>query len=171
MKRRYFYQSKVSFGVKKNHETDKITFCVSGGADMCGRLFTAFTGDRMKPFRSYAFAIYALLSSLSSFLILLAKNIYSLTLLLVTCSFSLGAFVALNPVVLTDIVGIQNLGKAWGIQLFFEGFTITVTPFAMGSLKDVTGSYEAAFVYLGISFALASILIFCSAWIRRRKSA
>uniref|UniRef100_A0A915HWD0 Phospholipase A2 domain-containing protein n=1 Tax=Romanomermis culicivorax TaxID=13658 RepID=A0A915HWD0_ROMCU len=146
---------------------------IQGSADMCGRLFTAFIGDRhfFKAHRRQALCLYTVVVSLLIFVLTLVTNFYIFALILALCAFIFGAFVSLNPVVMADIVGVHNFAKAWGLQLFCEGFTLTLSPVIIGALKDYTGSYVAGMSYIGVSCSLAAV---CSTisnilWFRKQK--
>ncbi|XP_037535998.1 monocarboxylate transporter 12-B-like [Nematolebias whitei] len=69
-----------------------------------------------------------------------------------------GAYVALIPVVMSDVVGVGCLSSALGVVFFLHAIPYLVSPPIGGWLVDVTGNYTASFFLSGTAL-LASALI------------
>ncbi|KAK6630038.1 hypothetical protein RUM44_005436 [Polyplax serrata] len=66
---------------------------------------------------------------------------------------------SLRSVILVKLVGLENLTNAFGILLLFLGiFTVAGTP-AAGYMKEVTGSYDAVFIFSALFLLLAALFL------------
>lgn len=77
-----------------------------------------------------------------------------------------GAYVALIPVVTSDVVGTTYLSSALGVVYFLHAIPYLLSPPIGGWLVDTTGSYTATFFLSGFSLISSSLLV-CTATIVR----
>ncbi|KAJ3607660.1 hypothetical protein NHX12_024711 [Muraenolepis orangiensis] len=77
-----------------------------------------------------------------------------------------GAYVALIPVVTSDVVGTAHLASALGVVYFLHAFPYLLSPPVGGWLVDTTGSYAATFFLSGSALLTSSLVISAVAWIR-----
>ncbi|CAB1338074.1 unnamed protein product [Coregonus sp. 'balchen'] len=70
-----------------------------------------------------------------------------------------GAYVALIPVVTSDIVGTANLSSALGIVYFLHAIPYLLSPPIGGWLVDTTGTYTATFFLSGFALISSSLVI------------
>ncbi|XP_026172155.1 monocarboxylate transporter 12-B [Mastacembelus armatus] len=78
-----------------------------------------------------------------------------------------GAYVALIPVMTSDVVGVAYLSSALGVVYFLHAIPYLISPPIGGWLVDVTGSYTPTFLLSGATL-LASAVVLCTlVWIRR----
>jgi MFS family permease len=61
-----------------------------------------------------------------------------------------GGFVALSPVVLADLFGVERLGGLLGVLLTANGIGSALGPPAVGFVVDATGSYDVAIIALAL---------------------
>ncbi|KAG7271614.1 hypothetical protein CRUP_009272 [Coryphaenoides rupestris] len=77
-----------------------------------------------------------------------------------------GAYVALIPVVTSDVVGPAHLPSALGVVYFLHAFPYLLSPPIGGWLVDTTGSYSATFFLSGSALLASSLVISMVALIR-----
>ncbi|CAG6016548.1 unnamed protein product [Menidia menidia] len=77
-----------------------------------------------------------------------------------------GAYVALIPVVTSDIVGSTYLTSALGVVYFLHAIPYLISPPIGGWLVDQTGHYTATFFLSGASFILSSLILAAASLIR-----
>ncbi|KAG9345987.1 hypothetical protein JZ751_007802, partial [Albula glossodonta] len=82
-----------------------------------------------------------------------------------------GAYVALIPVVTSDVVGNTYLSSALGVVYFLHAIPYLISPPIGGWLVDQTGSYMATFFLSGFSLISSSLLLSAVTVIRRCQKA
>jgi cyanate permease len=70
----------------------------------------------------------------------------------------LGGDYMIIPLMTAEIFGVQILGRLLGVILTADGIAEAVSPWIVGHLRDVRGSYSAGFAVL-IAIALLGALV------------
>ena len=79
---------------------------------------------------------------------------------------------SLRPIILVELLGINNLTSAFGLLAMFQGVAFIVGPPIAGILYDVSGSYKIPFILAGSAFILSgSICILMKRLFGSRKKA
>jgi MFS family permease len=68
------------------------------------------------------------------------------------------AALQMNPVIMVDLLGVENLSLALGYVMIFRGIGILSGPPTAGAVYDATNSYDIAF-YLAGGFIIFSCMI------------
>jgi MFS family permease len=120
-----------------------------GGVSILGRLGIGVFADRIGTAR--LFKVSVLLMAASYVLWFIAPSYLWLVGFAVTLGLGYGLRIALMPVVLIELFGVQNLGAILGIFFTASGISAVLGPLLAGFIVDATGSYQ-----WGIAFALAA---------------
>ena len=71
-----------------------------------------------------------------------------------------GCYIALNPVLIRDIVGADKFAHGLEMSFFVMSFTRSAGPPIVGWIYDSFQSYYAAFLYTGFVFKLGNCVAF-----------
>lgn len=113
---------------------------------MVGRLLMGWLADRF-PIKYVMLLIYALVAAAIPFLFLTSGGapMYAFAVLF---GIGLGGDYMIIPLMTAEIFGLQILGTLLGLILTADGVAEAVSPWLVGHLRDVTGSYTAGFSLL-----------------------
>jgi MFS family permease len=113
---------------------------------MVGRLLMGWLADRF-PIKYVMLLIYALVAAAIPFLFLTSAGapMYAFAVLF---GIGLGGDYMIIPLMTAEIFGLQILGTLLGVILTADGVAEAVSPWLVGHLRDVTGSYTAGFSLL-----------------------
>ncbi|XP_067659779.1 monocarboxylate transporter 5-like isoform X2 [Haliotis asinina] len=99
---------------------------------------------------------------------------YNSYALLVVFSVIVGLFGSfyhcLIPVAIVDFMGLDKMAKVLGFIAVFHGLSISVTHPIMGTIRDITKSYNFCFTYIGISNYITAVILLCVPLVQRRES-
>jgi MFS family permease len=117
---------------------------------MAGRLLMGWLADRF-PTKYIMLLIYALVAAAIPFLFLAPASapMYTFAILF---GIGLGGDFMIIPLMTAEIFGLQILGTLLGVILTADGVAEAVSPWLVGHLRDVTGSYTTGF---GLLVAMA----------------
>ena len=126
---------------------------------MVGRLLMGWLADRL-PVKYVMLLIYLLVATAIPFLFLApgAAPMYAFAILF---GIGLGGDYMIIPLITAEIFGLQILGTLLGVILTADGVAEAVSPWLVGHLRDVSGSYTPGFsllvaiALLGAGIALA----------------
>jgi MFS family permease len=132
---------------------------VLGGSSVLARIgFGSLVGQ----FGSYRLYRFCFLTHSLSFLVwLTAGSSFALLVVFVAVlGIGYGGFVALSPIVLSDLLGVVGLGGMLGLFYTGAGLGGLVGPPFAGWLIDETGTYRWAIVFAAASGAVGTLLLF-----------
>jgi MFS family permease len=131
---------------------------VLGGMSVVGRLGLGVLGDRIDMLRLFKVATFVMGVS---YVIWLTATAYGWLLMFVAVlGLGYGVRIALMPVVLIELFGLQNLGAVLGVFFTATGISALLGPPLAGLIVDFTGSYRwvAAFTLAMGFLGFAAVL-------------
>lgn len=78
-----------------------------------------------------------------------------------------GAYISLQSVVLTDMLGLEKLESALGLVLLFSGVATFIGPPIVGFLYDLSNSYTPGFLFAGGMIALSGAVLFATPMLQK----
>lgn len=102
------------------------------------------------------------MASLAYFLLPQFSNLYIISFLACFIGLAFGALFAVSAPLVTEVFGLENFGKVFGLVFtaygFFAGF---LGPWVSGIILDISGSnFQIVFSLFGVFYLIASMLIF-----------
>lgn len=154
-------------GIDKTRASLLLTFVTVGSA--FGRVIFGRISDIRRLNRVYIAQIAFLVVGLSSFIVPLTES-YAI---LATNAFIFGLFggcyLIINPVIVCDILGPQQVSYGLGVAFFVIAIPRTLGPLIAGWIYDGLQSYAIAFFTLGGTTCLSAILTTFVPMLIRRK--
>uniref|UniRef100_UPI003AAFA220 monocarboxylate transporter 12-B-like n=1 Tax=Centroberyx gerrardi TaxID=166262 RepID=UPI003AAFA220 len=163
----YLVPYALSAGVSHQHAA--FLMSILGVIDIVGNITFGWLTDR-RCLKSYRTACYAFSVGMEGLCCLFTPLLRSFPLLVpfaVLYGYFDGAYVALIPVVTSDVVGAPYLSSALGVVYFLHAIPYLVSPPIGGWLVDVTGSYTATFFLSGAALLSSALVLSTVAGIRR----
>ena len=105
---------------------------------------------------------------MSSTLVTMATSYKWLVVYAVAFGLFEGCYIALNPVLIRDIVGPDKFAHGLGMSFFVMSFTRSTGPPIAGWIYDSFQSYYAAFLYTGFVFQLGNCVAFVAQLILKK---
>ncbi|XP_041066122.1 monocarboxylate transporter 12-B [Carcharodon carcharias] len=157
----------ISVGVSQQQAA--FLMSILGIIDIIGNISFGWLTDRrwLKKYRKYCYILTIGLDGLCSLFIPILRSFPLLVPYAVLYGYFDGAYVALIPVVTSDIAGNAFLSSALGIVYFIHGIPYLIGPPIAGWLVDTTASYTAAFLVSGLSMIISSTLVISADWISK----
>ncbi|XP_077960456.1 monocarboxylate transporter 12-B-like [Gasterosteus aculeatus] len=155
------YLVPFALGVGVGDQRAAFLMSLFGVSGIVGNVTFGWIADR-KCLRRYRVMSYAAAIGMEGLCCMLLHLLRSFSLLL---SFSLlygyfdGAYVALIPVVTSDVVDSSYLTSALGVVYFLHAIPYLISPPIGGWLVDITGNYAATFSLSGASFMFSSVIL------------
>ncbi|MEQ2172393.1 hypothetical protein GOODEAATRI_020544, partial [Goodea atripinnis] len=162
----YLVPYAVSIGVSQ--QTAALLMSILGAVDIVGNITFGWLMDRrcLKPHRLTCYIIAVVMEGLCCLFVVLLSNFAHLVPFALVYGYFDGAYVALIPVVTSDVVGVPYLSSALGVVYFLHAIPYLLSPPIGGWLVDITGSYIATFLLSGATLLVSSLIISAVAWIR-----
>ncbi|KAK7494423.1 hypothetical protein BaRGS_00014315 [Batillaria attramentaria] len=131
---------------------------ISGFGCFLGGLLGGVLGNLLQAHRMLLYVVSNLMLGVC-FVVLPFGSVYSqFVCIMFSSGLSFGVILGLLVVVLTDLVGPQNLADGMGYIMLANGAGCFIGPALTGYLRQVMGSYDSAF-YCGGAFAFAAGII------------
>jgi len=120
------------------------------GFSIAGRLLMGWLADHFS--KKYVMLLTYLLVAAGIPLLFLGTNRQLLWISAAVFGIGLGGDYMIIPLITADMFGVEILGRLLGVLLTAGGIADAVAPWAVGHLRDVTGSYRiAALALVGIA--------------------
>ncbi|XP_070213278.1 monocarboxylate transporter 5-like isoform X3 [Littorina saxatilis] len=147
----------VDKGVDRQRSALLVT--IFGGCGLCARLAIGWFADLNIIKRYILVAILMTLSCTAGLLTPLYTGFDELVLFSVSYGVVGIVFFSLFPVVMVDLIGLNNLAKGLGFAQLFQGILITVAHPVIGHLRDVTGNYHASYYVMSACGLMCSAIL------------
>ncbi|KAM8738836.1 monocarboxylate transporter 12-B-like isoform 1-T3 [Acanthopagrus schlegelii] len=155
----YLVPYALSVGVP--HQQAAFLMSIFGVTSIVGNITFGWITDR-KCLKKYRMLSYMMAVCMEGLCCMFIPTLHSFSLLVplaVLYGYFDGAYVALIPVVTSDIVGSTYLTSALGVVYFIHGIPYLISPPIGGWLVDMTGNYKATFFLSGASFMFSSVVL------------
>jgi sugar phosphate permease len=121
---------------------------------IAGRLIMGFLADHMA--KKYVMLIIYLMVAGALPMLMMPKT--PLVLFAVVFGIGLGGDYMIVPLMAAELFGVRVLGRVLGVVLTADGIAEAVVPWAVGSLRDTTGSYTSGFILLIVLAAVGALV-------------
>lgn len=140
----------------------------TGGGDLVGRVLVGFLGDLKLIQRYKILAISCILCGANIILFEMAGNVYWWMAIHATLyGFFGGCYVAINSIVLIDMVGLKLMPKVLGVVLLIQGLGAAMGQPLEGKIRDETGSYTSLNIINTVLMVGAGFLLFLYPLVKR----
>ncbi|KAM9336304.1 monocarboxylate transporter 12-B-like [Symphorus nematophorus] len=164
----FVYLVPYALNVGVSHQQAAFLMSILGVIDIVGNITFGWLTDRrcLKPFRLSCYVVSVAMEGLCCLFMPLLRSFPLLVPFAVLYGYFDGAYVALIPVVTSDLVGSQYLSSALGVVYFLHAIPYLVSPPFGGWLVDITGSYTTTFFLSGAAMVASSLVLTTVAGIR-----
>ncbi|XP_041867127.1 monocarboxylate transporter 12-like isoform X2 [Melanotaenia boesemani] len=155
------YLVPYALSVGENHQHAAFLMSIFGVSGIVGNITFGWITDR-RCLKSYRMLSYMMAIGMEGICCMCMPFLHSFSLLVpfsAVYGYFDGAYVALIPVVTSDIVGSTYLTSALGLVYFLHAIPYLVSPPIGGWLVDQTGNYAATFFLSGVSFFLSALIL------------
>ncbi|KAJ8264377.1 hypothetical protein GJAV_G00148450 [Gymnothorax javanicus] len=167
----FVYLVPYALNVGVQHQQAAFLMSILGVIAIVGNITFGWLTDQrcLKKYRNVCYMVAVGMEGLCCLFIPLLQSFPLLVPFSVLYGYFDGAYVALIPVVTSDVVGTTYLSSALGVVFFLHALPYLFSPPIGGWLVDQTGSYTATFFLSGFSLISCSLLLSAAAVIRRCK--
>ncbi|ESO98953.1 hypothetical protein LOTGIDRAFT_231274 [Lottia gigantea] len=136
-----------------------IFLSIAGGIDFFARLGAGYISDFGCIKRTYICVISLIITGINCHMVRIYTT-YGLQLM-GTILFGLfgGIFTSFLVLLIPDFLGVEKMAKALGFNFIILGSALSIYNPLVGALKDFTGSYVAAYHFMGTLLILAAVLL------------
>ncbi|XP_025079500.1 monocarboxylate transporter 13-like [Pomacea canaliculata] len=121
---------------------------IFGVSSFLSRLFFGFVADLNVVPRWVLMSSLMFLTTLTGMFTPLYKNYLALAVFSASYGLFAPVFFSLAPVLVVDLLGLENLSKTLGFMSLFQGIGAATAHPIIGYLRDVTGSYHPSFFFM-----------------------
>ncbi|KAJ8366177.1 hypothetical protein SKAU_G00150080 [Synaphobranchus kaupii] len=165
----FVYLVPYALSVGVHHQQAAFLMSILGVIDIVGNITFGWLTDQrcLKKYRNVCYMVAVGMEGLCCLFIPLLRSFPLLVPFSVLYGYFDGAYVALIPVVTSDVVGNDYLSSALGVAYFLHAIPYLISPPIGGWLVDQTGSYMSTFFLSGFSLISSSLLLSAAMVIRR----
>ena len=129
------------------------------GMGIFGKVGAGYLADRVPP--PLVLAAVFLMEAVGLTLLISTESMAGVAAFVVVFGYSMGAVVALQPLVVVHCFGVASMATILGAMTAFSGFSSALGPVFAGVMHDLLGDYTLAYlVFIGVDcFAAALILL------------
>lgn len=163
----YLVPYALSTGISHQHAA--FLMSILGVIDIVGNITFGWLTDRrcLKPLRLFCYIFAVTMEGLCCLFVPLLHSFALLVPFAVLYGYFDGAYVALIPVVTSDVVGAPFLSSALGVVYFLHAVPFLVSPPIGGWLVDFTSSYTATFFLSGGAMLVSALVLAVITTVRR----
>ncbi|XP_045925476.1 monocarboxylate transporter 12-B [Micropterus dolomieu] len=157
----FVYMVPYALSVGVRHQQAAFLMSILGVIDIVGNITFGWLTDRrcLKPYRLACYVFSVGMEGLCCLFTPLLRSFPLLVPFAVLYGYFDGAYVALIPVVTSDLVGAPYLSSALGVVYFLHAIPYLISPPIGGWLVDVTGSYTPTFFLSGAAMLASSLVL------------
>ncbi|XP_070783505.1 monocarboxylate transporter 12-B [Enoplosus armatus] len=157
----FVYLVPYALSVGVSHQQAAFLMSILGVINIVGNITFGWLTDRrcLKPYRLACYIFSVGMEGLCCLFTPLLRSFPLLAPFAVLYGYFDGAYVALIPVVTSDLVGAPYLSSALGVVYFLHAIPYLISPPIGGWLVDFTGSYTATFFLSGAALLASSIVL------------
>lgn len=82
----------------------------------------------------------------------------------------IGVYICLTPIVLVDLLGLENLSNSFGLVLLYQGIGAVIGPPMAGAIYDETKDYNNSFYLMGVCVIVSGAMLYPIPCIQRFQS-
>lgn len=158
----YIPDSAIVLGVDKERASFLIS-CI-GILNTVGVVIVGYLGDKSWTEPSLLYGILTVVSGAAVGVLPLVHSYGALAMLSALYGFTISANYTLVPVILVDIISLDNFTGAYGLLLLVQGVAGLMGPPIAGWLCDTTDAYDATFYFSGFCIFASGIVMLPLAW-------
>ncbi|XP_026206495.1 monocarboxylate transporter 12-B [Anabas testudineus] len=165
----FVYLVPYALSASVSHQNAAFLMSILGIIDIVGNITFGWLTDRrcLKPYRLVCYIFSVGMEGLCCLFAPLLRSFPLLVPFAVLYGYFDGAYVALIPVVTSDVVGASYLSSALGVVYFLHAIPYLISPPIGGWLVDATGSYTATFFLSGAAMLTSALILTTITGIRR----
>ncbi|KAK6181688.1 hypothetical protein SNE40_009495 [Patella caerulea] len=142
---------------------------VLAAVDLCSRFIIGIIADRNWIRKQNIVIISLIILGVSFQFVGFCTDFPRLVVFTVVMGLFSGAYFALLTVILIDIVGLAKLSPVLGFVQLYGGISSVAMFPLLGLLRDVTGSYVAAYQFLGATAFVSALFLLMEPLVRRHR--
>ncbi|KAJ0067022.1 hypothetical protein NL108_006264 [Boleophthalmus pectinirostris] len=166
----YLVPYALSVGIEHQHAA--FLMSIFGVSSIVGNVTFGWITDRpfIKKYRLLNYMCAVLMEGLCCMVLPFLFSFPALAVCVVLYGYFDGAYVALIPVVVSDVVGPSYLTPALGVVYFLHAIPYLVSPPIGGLLVDTTGAYTSTFHLCGASYVISAGILTAAIVAKRWRS-
>ncbi|GAB1605706.1 monocarboxylate transporter 5-like [Argonauta hians] len=142
---------------------------VSGAADFAGRILVILLADRKFLNRARFLGIVLIIHGIAACFITYYTKFYLFAIYCACYGVVGGIHFSISNTVMVDFIGASKMSEAVGLIILGSGIVGTVGYPFMGYLRDVTGSYNIAFIINGVGLLISGAMFLAEPFISYTK--
>ncbi|XP_050416442.2 monocarboxylate transporter 13-like [Patella vulgata] len=142
---------------------------VLAAVDLCSRFIIGIIADKNWIRKQNIVIISLIILGVSFQFVGFCTDFPRLVVFTVVMGLFSGAYFALLTVILIDIVGLAKLSPVLGFVQLYGGISSVAMFPLLGLLRDVTGSYVAAYQFLGATAFVTALILLMEPLVRRHR--
>lgn len=140
----------------------------TGIGSLIGRILSGILTNRKNANYALWFASQALIMGIFSIIMALFRQEWYFIFYSFFYGGLAGSIIALIPIILADIVGLQNLSVAFGLLMTVQGISQMSGPPIAGWLRDSTKDFTISFLFSGSTVTICGLILFYLLILNRR---
>ncbi|XP_029823784.2 monocarboxylate transporter 1 [Ixodes scapularis] len=137
---------------------DAVLLAIYGVADVASRFGSGWISDKKYIKRSAVMSVHFFLWSASYFMLASAKHYPFHVVSAITAGWSNGATSMLVPVLVMELVDVQQFSFCFGLVTLIIVLPFCLRPVMIGFFRDTLGDYQGMFILLGACLSLSSFV-------------
>ncbi|KFM73267.1 Monocarboxylate transporter 9, partial [Stegodyphus mimosarum] len=140
-------------------ESASFLISILGVLNCLGVVIVGFIGDKPWIDSSLLYSGFILISGFSLVLLPLTINYYITASLVGIYGFAISANYTLVPVIIVNLISLDNFTGAYGLLLLVQGVASLIGPPVAGALSDWTENYDITFYCTGLCIILSGAMV------------
>ncbi|ELU07222.1 hypothetical protein CAPTEDRAFT_190146 [Capitella teleta] len=133
---------------------------IIGATNTAARLLAGWISNMPSVSCLWVNAVALFVGGLSCIAIAYSHTFYLLAIEAAVFGMCMGTWTSLRPIILVELLGLDQLTNALGLVAMFQGVAFSVGPVIAGILYDYVGSYGPPFILAGAAFIFSGMFIY-----------